>query len=91
MHPNDDSGDKRVELQEKIGDAISKVLSEFEGSLVVKFICAVDVMQANGERGLWSFTSPDATRWDIYGMLKDIDNFQIAHQAVEILENHREM
>lgn len=45
-------------------------------------------MRPDGERGLWTFTSPDAKRWEVEGMIKDASDFQTAHRIVEIMEEH---
>lgn len=75
-------------LEQKINEAIRLIFQEYGGDFVVKWVSVVEAVDEEGERFLQTFTSPDAKRWDIHGLLKDLDNFQIAHQVAEILEAH---
>lgn len=76
-------------MEKAMGAAIEGVMREHEGSFVTKWVTVVEVIPEGGERGIWTFTSDDAKRWDIAGLLKELDTFQTAHLVVEILEDHR--
>lgn len=84
---NDDLSEK---LEEAVGVAINQAMTEIGGSFVIKWVAAVEVMTPDGERGVWSFTSPDATRWDIFGLLHELEHFQVATMTAEIIrrDNH---
>lgn len=89
MQPDDgEHGEEGQNVEAALNDAVSDALTKHVGSYVTKWVMAVEALNAEGELGMWTFTSPNAKRWDVHGMLKEVDNFQIAHQVVEILEDH---
>jgi hypothetical protein len=40
------------------------------GAFVTKFVAAVEVVDAHGQRVLWTLTHPGATAWDVNGLLE---------------------
>ena len=79
-----------VTLEGKMNDAIRGVVGLYGGSFATKWVTCVEIIDEDGERGIWTFVSPDAKRWDIQGLLKEVENFQTAHTIAEILEEHKE-
>jgi len=39
------------------------------GALVTRFVVIAEVIDAEGERAIWTDTSDGSTRWDTYGLL----------------------
>jgi hypothetical protein len=76
------------QMEQAIGKAIRDAISEFDKGFVVKWVAAVEILDGAGDRGVWSFTSENAKRWDIFGMLKELEHYQ---QASSIADFLREM
>ena len=85
----DGAGDEDLTLAQKceraIGHAISQVLGTEDSNFVIKWVAAVETIDGDGDRGIWTFTSSDAKRWDIYGMLAELDHWQVAQTVAKIL------
>ena len=52
----------------KIGDALSQVMAT-EDEMVTKWVCLVEVIDTDGERGLWTLAPEGAKPWDTLGLL----------------------
>lgn len=59
-----------IEIQKQIGEAIAEVLRRNTASMTVKFVALAEVMDGDGHRGMWTFTSDDITAWDSMGLLQ---------------------
>jgi hypothetical protein len=58
-----------VEVERLIGEAIERVLGE-HGEYAAKWVAIVETVgTADGERGLWAFTSENLKAWDTLGLL----------------------
>lgn len=86
MHPEGETEGPSIEAQ--MHDALATIFMDHNNSMLNRFVVITEVIEEDGERGLWTFTSPDAKRWEIEGMIKDASDFQTAHRVVEILEEH---
>lgn len=58
------------ELQRKLESAVSEVLNEYEPSVITRWVMMIEVIDADGSRGLWSFAHNNATPWDTCGLLQ---------------------
>lgn len=65
-HGDDDLG---PELEQAIDRAISAVLAE-HGQMVNRWLAMVEVVDTEGDRGMWTFTADGMKRWDALGMLQ---------------------
>lgn len=61
--------EKGEAIERDLNQAISDVLSRHEKSMVTRWVAMVEIMDENGDRGIWTFTAPEATAWDTLGML----------------------
>lgn len=61
-----------LQIQAVLNEALTKVLSEKDNSYAIKWVAAVEVMQNDGQRAVWTFATPDATRWDINGLVNEL-------------------
>ncbi|MEV7267075.1 hypothetical protein AB0N38_26285 [Micromonospora aurantiaca] len=57
-------------IERDLADAIATVLAKHEKSMVTKWVALVESMDADGERGLWTFTSDGVMAWDTVGLLQ---------------------
>jgi hypothetical protein len=81
----DDEQTAGEKIEAAIGQAISDAISRFEGGYAIKWVAGVEMMETGGDRGVWSFTSPDATRWDVMGLLAELEHRQTAHTLYQHL------
>lgn len=58
--------------ERELHDAVSQVLGR-HGLMVTKWILAAEVLDADGERALESFASPDIRAWDTIGLFGYLD------------------
>lgn len=56
------------DLRSRIGSALSEALHA-EGDMVIKWVAAVETMDADGERGVWTLADDEASPWDTLGLL----------------------
>lgn len=59
--PDDDTRDR-------IADAIGQVMGD-GGEMVTRWVALVEVIDAEGERGLWTLAADGQKAWDTLGML----------------------
>jgi hypothetical protein len=51
--------------------AVSDLVQQLDpGAMVTRFVVLAEVIDADNDRALWSFTAPDATKWDSMGLLQ---------------------
>ena len=51
-------------------DAIAKLVEDFEpGAMVTKFVVVAEVINGQGECGVWTTTHEGAKTWDTLGLL----------------------
>lgn len=74
-------------IEQRLNDAIHEIIKDVADGFVVKWLAAVEVMPEDGDRGVWSFTSPDAARWDINGLLRELELMETAHSMAHFLED----
>lgn len=58
------------ELEQVIDRAISDALGS-TGQMVTRWLAVVEVVDEDGDRGLWTFAAAGTKRWDTLGMLAD--------------------
>ena len=66
------------DVEQELADAIADVLARHDRSLTTKFVALVEVIDGDGERGLWTFTHEGATAWDTKGMLLHALDMELA-------------
>lgn len=59
-------------VETELHDAISAVLQR-HGLMATKWLAGIEVIGADGERSLGTFTSPDFRPWDSLGILGCLD------------------
>jgi hypothetical protein len=57
------------ETGEAISDAISGIMRERRGDMLLKLIVIAEIMDADGDRGIWTCTAGDLATWDERGLL----------------------
>lgn len=65
------------ELEQAIDRAVSDVFAS-TGQMVNRWLAVIEVVDEEGDRGLWTFTAGGMKRWDSLGMLAEA---QLAEQA----------
>lgn len=51
-------------------DAVAKMVQDFEaGAVVTKFVVVAEVINTDGECGVWTTTHEGAKSWDVAGLL----------------------
>ncbi len=68
VQPEGTSANGRA-VEADLGVAIADVLSRHEKSMTTRWVALVEVLDEDGRRGLWTFTSEDVTAWDAAGLL----------------------
>lgn len=61
--------DKVSNLEQDIGKAIADILAKHEGGFVTKWIALIEIVDDQGELGLWTTTSEGLMAWDTCGLL----------------------
>lgn len=56
-------------IEHELGDAMASVLARHERSMATKWVALIETMDGDGQRGIWTLTSSEATAWDTLGML----------------------
>lgn len=64
-------------IEREIGKAIADVLARHEGGFVTRWLAVVEVIDGDGDRGLWTTTSEDLTAWDTCGLLTHALHMQL--------------
>lgn len=88
MTSSDDDKTVGEKIEEALNDAIAEALAKFEGSFAIKWVSMVEVMQPDGDRGLWTFTSNAITRWDTMAMLLEGVDRERANHMAHIIVDH---
>lgn len=57
------------EVQAELEAAIKTVMAA-HGNVVIKWVAAVEVLEPEGERALWTVAAQDLRKWDVLGMLE---------------------
>lgn len=79
------------QIEKAVNAAIAEALAKFDDSFLLKWVAVVEVMQEDGERGLWTLTSKEIMRWDVKGMLGEaLDRDRACHYAHHTVEHLRE-
>ncbi len=73
-------------IEQAMGNAIAAAVGEFNNGFVVKWVSAVEIMDEEGERMLYTFVSDNAKRWDVFGMLAELEHYQVACSVANILQ-----
>jgi hypothetical protein len=74
-----------AEVERQLAEAIERVLGE-NGEYAAKWVAIVETVgAADGERGLWTFTSESLKSWDTLGLL----GYGLERQRANIY-NHRD-
>jgi hypothetical protein len=53
--------------QTTLDEAIRSTVAD--GEMVIRWFSIVEVMDTNGDRGMWTLGSPNSEPWDVLGML----------------------
>lgn len=78
-------------MQEAITEAISNAFaSTGDGSMVTKWVALVEVLTPEGDRGVWTFTNPEAKNWDTMGLLMMAVDMERADVIAERLARNEE-
>lgn len=62
-------GGMEDELQAKLDAAIKAVMAA-HGNVVIKWAAAIEVLESNGERALWTVAPEGQKKWDTLGLLE---------------------
>lgn len=57
------------ETEQAVSEAVSGIMRDRRGDMVVKLIVLVEIMDKDGDRGMWICESPGMATWDEHGML----------------------
>jgi hypothetical protein len=57
-------------IEDALNDAIADVILIHEQGFVTKWVCLIETVDSEGERGVWSCTSDSMAPWDILGLLQ---------------------
>lgn len=72
-------------------DLVTQIVGERDpGCMVTKFVVIAEVIDPEGERGVWTETHEDALRWDTYGLLVEALQAEKARQIAEEIEGDEE-
>jgi hypothetical protein len=58
-----------AELRDALAGAISDVVGEHEGGMATRFVLLLETVGADGNLGLWTFTSEGMRPYETLGML----------------------
>lgn len=65
-------------------DHVSQMVETMDpGAFVTKYVLIAEVIDAEGNRGVWSDTHDEATRWDTYGLLMEALTAEQAKQGID--------
>lgn len=56
------------DIATQLGSAVASVLGE-QGQMATRWVVLVEVIDAEGERGLWLESPDDMRAWDVLGLL----------------------
>lgn len=56
-------------LGERLADALTEAVHSAEDEMVIKWVCQIETVDAEGHRGMWTLASEGSTPWDKIGML----------------------
>lgn len=62
-----DPGDH--EREQTLNAVGTLIMSIDPGAMVQRFVLLAEVVDADGERALWTLTAPDAKPWDTLGLM----------------------
>lgn len=57
-------------IESAMNDAVTDVITKHENGLVLRWVALIETIGPEGDRGLWTFTSPDVKAWDTVGLLQ---------------------
>ena len=55
-------------MEEELTQAVDGIVSRHNGGMATKWAMVVETINADGERGMWSFTSAGIAPWDTLGL-----------------------
>jgi hypothetical protein len=56
-------------IEQRVGQAIDEAIREAERGVATKWVLLIESVNPDGERGMWTLTSPDVMAWDTGGAL----------------------
>lgn len=62
--------EKNERMKAEMLESLSRIVQEFEPSMVMNFVVLVETVDDNGARGLWTCESEGITPWQTMGMLQ---------------------
>lgn len=73
-------------------DAVAQLIEGLDpGAFVTRFVLVAEVIDTDGNRGIWTETHDDAARWDTYGLLTwALEEERAAHQLSTLLADDDE-
>lgn len=66
------------DIETAVNEAIEQAVREHEGGFTIRWIAIIETAGPNGDRGVWTMTSPDVKAWDTLGLLEYGKQLQVA-------------
>jgi len=86
--PNEYRTERSHEVQERIVQAIAQILAEERNEMTTKVIVLAEVINDQGQRAVWTCTSPGMAMWDESGLLTfaldKTRNFELLSRLAEV-------
>ena len=67
-----------AEVGDKAHTALANMLREHDDSMLIKCVAIAEVMDAEGEHGLWLVASPGMKAWETKGFLTEALDIELA-------------
>jgi len=56
-------------LRDRLEGALNDAVHAAEDEMVVRWVCQIETVDAEGHRGLWTLANKDCSPWDKLGLL----------------------
>lgn len=73
------------ELERALSDSLGDLFSG-QKSMVTKWVSLIEIIEEDGERALWTFTSEGLKAWDTVGLLRHALDIQAAQTTADMIE-----
>lgn len=70
--------DEDEQVGDKLHTALANMLRDHDGSALIKCVAIAEVMDTEGEHGLWLMASPDMKAWETKGFLTEALDTELA-------------
>lgn len=71
------------EISAEAHAALAEVFRKTDDSVMVKYLAVAEVIEQNGERGLWCISSPDMKKWETLGFLEYATHLELADTVTQ--------